>query len=108
MEFAILTNEITEAWAGLTTKQYKNLKGLKKENLRDNMTNLELVLNMLAETATTEISQKRQPKNFPKNKKVAREGGTVAGNARKEIESKTGKKVITGKNAKGLKLLKEK
>ena len=108
LEFAILTNEITEAWAGLTTKQYKNLKGLKKENLRDNMTNLELVLNMLAETATTEISQKRQPKNFPKNKKVAREGGTVAGNARKEIESKTGKKVITGKNAKGLKLLKEK
>ncbi len=108
LEFAILTNEITEAWAGLTTKQYKNLKGLKKENLRDNMSNLELVLNMLAETATTEISQKRQPKNFPENKKVAREGGTVAGNARKEIESKTGKKVITGKNAKGLKLLKEK
>jgi len=108
LEFAILTNEITEAWAGLTTKQYKNLKGLKKENLRDNMTNLELVLNMLAETATTEISQKRQPKNFPENKKVAREGGTVAGNARKEIESKTNKKVITSKNAKGLKLLKEK
>ncbi len=108
LEFAILTNEITEAWAGLTTKQYKNLKGLKKENLRDNMTNLELVLNMLAETATTEISQKRQPKNFRENKRVAREGGTVAGNARKEIESKTGKKVITGKNAKGLKLLKEK
>src|SRR3989338_6534101 len=108
LEFAILTNEITQAWAGLTTKQYKNLKGLKKENLRDNMTNLELVLNMLAETATTEISQKRQPKNFPENKKVAREGGTVAGNARKEIESKTVKKVITGKNAKRLKLLKEK
>jgi hypothetical protein len=108
LEFAILTNEITEAWAGLTTKQYKNLKGLKKENLRDNMTNLELVLNMLAETATTEISQKRQPRNFPENKKIAREGGTVAGNARKEIESKTGKKVITSKNAKGLKLLKEK
>ena len=107
LEFAILTNEITEAWAGLTTNQYKNLKGLKKENLRDNMTNLELVLNMLAETATTEISQKKQPKNFPENKKVAREGGTIAGNARKEIESKTGKRVITGKNAKGLKLLKE-
>lgn len=107
LEFAILTNEITGAWAGLTTKQYKNLKGLKKENLRDNMTNLELVLNMLAETATAEISQKRQPKNFPENKTVAREGGTVAGNARKEIESKTGKKVITAKNAKGLKLLKE-
>lgn len=108
IEFAILTNEITEAWAGLTTKQYKNFKGLKKENLRDNMTNLELVLNMLAETATTEISQKRQPKNFPENKKVAREGGTIAGNARKEIESKTGRKVITSKNAKRLKLLKGK
>lgn len=105
LEFAILTNEITEAWAGLTTKQYKNFKSLKKENLRDNMTNLELVLNMLAETATTEISQKRKPKNFPENKKIAREGGTVAGNARKEIESKTGKNVITRKNAKGLKLL---
>jgi len=108
LEFAILTNEITEAWAGLTTKQYKSLKGLKKDNLRDNMTNLELVLNMLAETATTEISQKRQPKNFPENKKVAREGGTIAGNARKEIESKTGRKVITSKSAKGLKLLKGK
>ena len=107
LEFAILTDEITQAWTGLTTKQYKSLKGLKKENLRDNMTNLELVLNMLAETATTEISQKRQPKNFPENKKVAKEGGTVAGNARKEIESKTGKKIVTGKNAKGLKLLKD-
>jgi len=105
LEFAILTNEITQAWVGLTTKQYKNLKGLKKENLRDNMTNLELVLNMLAETATAEISQKRQPKDFPENKKVAREGGTVAGNARKEIESKTGKKVITRKKAKELKLI---
>ena len=105
LEFAILTNEITQAWAGLTTKQYKNLKGLRKENLRDNMTNLELVLNMLAETATTEISHKRRPKNFPENKKVAREGGTVAGNARKEIESKTNRKIITGKNAKKLKLI---
>ncbi len=105
LEFAILTNEITQAWAGLTTKQYKDLKGLKKENLRDNMTNLELVLNMLAETATTEISQNKQPKNFPENKKVAREGGTVAGNARKEIESKTGRNVITSKNAKKLKLI---
>ncbi len=108
LEFAILTNEITQAWTGLTTKQYKNLKGLKKENLRDNMTNLELVLNMLAETATTEISQKRQPSDFSENKEVAKEGGTVAGNARKEIESKTGKKVITDKNAKDLKLLREK
>jgi len=108
LEFAILTDEISQAWAGLTTKQYKNLKGLKKENLRDNMTNLELVLNMLAETATTEISQKRQPKNLPENKKIAREGGTVAGNARREIESKSGRKVITQKNAKSLKLLKGK
>jgi len=106
LEFAILTNEITQAWTGLTTKQYKNLKGLKKENLRDNMTNLELVLNMLAETATTEISQKRQPQGLDQNKRVAKEGGTVAGNARKEIESKTGKKVLTSKNAKDLKLIK--
>ena len=97
-EFAILTDEISKAWAGLTTKEYKNLKGLKKENLRDNMTNLELVLNMLAETATTEISQKREPVNFEQNKKVAREGGTVAGNARKEIETKTGRRIVTKEN----------
>jgi hypothetical protein len=97
-----LTDEITEAWAGLTTKEYKNLKGLRKENLRDNMSNLELVLNMLAETATTEISQKKQPKTFPENRKVAREGGTVAGNARREIESKTGRKVITSHSVKRL------
>lgn len=102
IEFAILTNEITEAWVGLTTKQYKNLKGLKKENLRDNMTNLELVLNMLAETATTEISEKREPHSFDENKKVAREGGTIAGNARKEIETKTGRKVISKENFRGL------
>ena len=95
IEFAILTDEITEAWAGLTTKEYKNLKGLKKENLRDNMTNLELVLNMLAETATTEISDKREPKDFAHSRKIAREGGTIAGNARKQIESKTGRKAIT-------------
>jgi len=105
LEFAILTDEITQAWTGMTTGKYKQLKGLKKENLRDNMTNLELVLNMLAETATTEISQKRQPRSFPQNKLVAKEGGTVAGNARREIEAKTGKKVITRKNAKGLNLL---
>jgi hypothetical protein len=102
LEFAILTNEITQAWTGMTTKEYKNLKGLKKENLRDNMTNLELVLNMLAETATTEISNKREPKDFDENKSVAREGGSVAGNARLEIESKTGNKIITSKNAKML------
>jgi len=99
-EFAILTDEITKAWAGLTTKEYKRLKEIKKENLRDNMTNLELVLNMLAETATTEISDKREPKSLNENKIVAREGGSVAGHARQEIEDKTGKKVITEKNAK--------
>ena len=108
LEFAILTDEISRAWAGLTTKEYKSLKGLKKENLRDNMTNLELVLNMLAETATTEISQKRQPTGFDQNRQVAKEGGNVAGNARREIESKIGRKVITNKNAKGLNLLKDK
>ena len=97
-EFAILTNEITKAWTGMTTKEYKGLKNLKKENLRDNMTNLELVLNMLAETATTEISQVKKPNTFGQNKVVAKEGGGVAGNARKEIEGKTGKKVITSKN----------
>ena len=102
LEFAILTDEITKAWAGLTTKQYKNLKSLKKENLRDSMTNLELVLNMLAETATTEISGARGPKNLDENKTVAHEGGGVAGSARREIEAKTGKKVITPKNARML------
>ena len=98
-EFAILTDDITFAWAGLKTKDYKKFKDLKKENLRDNMTNLELVLNMLAETATTEISKAKKPKSFPGNRQVAREGGSVAGNARKDIKSKIGKKVITGKNA---------
>jgi hypothetical protein len=102
-EFAILTNEITKAWTGMTTKEYKQLKDLKKENLRDNMTNLELVLNMLAETATTEISQKKIPQGMDENKTVAREGGSVAGNARKDIESKTGEKVISPNNAKRLK-----
>jgi hypothetical protein len=101
-EFAILTDDISFAWAGLKTKDYKKHKDLKKENLRDNMTNLELVLNMLAETATTEISKKREPKTFPENRQVAREGGGIAGNARKQIESKTGKKVITSQNAKTL------
>ena len=97
-EFAILTDDISFAWAGLKTKDYKKHKDLKKENLRDNMTNLELVLNMLAETATTEISRKREPKTFPENRKVAREGGGIAGNARKQIESKTGKPVISRLN----------
>ncbi len=94
-EFAILTNEITKAWTGLTTKEYKNLKGLKKESLRDNMTNLELVLNMLAEASTTAISNKEEPKDFEENKKVSKEGGNVAGVARKMLEEKVGKKVIS-------------
>lgn len=98
LEFAILTNEITKAWTGMTTKEYKQLKDLKKENLRDNMTNLELVLNMLAETATTEISQKRKPKNLAENKKVASEGGSIAGSARRQLEAKTGKKAISDYN----------
>jgi len=97
-EFAILTDDITYAWAGLTTKQYKNLKDLKKENLRDNMTNLELILNMLAEASTTEISNVKEPKNFNENRQVAREGGLIAGIARKSLENKTGKKVINGDN----------
>jgi hypothetical protein len=105
-EFAILTDEITFAWAGIKTKDYKKYKGLKKENLRDNMTNLELVLNMLAEVSTAEISKKKKPVNFKENKKVAREGGSIAGVARRKLESKTGKKVITKLNARGLGLIK--
>ena len=93
-EFAILTDDITLAWAGLTTRSYKKFKGLKKENLRDNMTNLEMVLNMLAETATTEISKKDEPETFWENRKVARRGGGVAKVARVKIEEETGKKVI--------------
>lgn len=107
LKFAILTDEISKAWAGLTTKEYKNLKGLKKENLRDNMSNLELVLNMLAETATTEISKEQKPDTFDKNKRVAKEGGGVAGNARKEIEAITKKPVVTPNNLLGLKRLKK-
>ena len=101
-EFAMLTDEITRAWSGLSTKGYKQHKGLKKENLRDNMSNLELVLNMLAEATTTEISKEKLPQSLDENRVVARQGGEVAGNARKEIESKTGKKVISDKNAKQL------
>jgi hypothetical protein len=101
--FAILTDEITKAWAGKTVKEYKNLKGLKKENLRDNMTNLELVLNMLAEATTTEISKEKKPGTFDENKTIARQGGTIAGDTRKAIEEKTGKKIVTRQNAKGLK-----
>lgn len=99
VEFAILTNEITKAWAGRSVKEYKQLKGLKKENLRDNMTNLEIVLNMLAEASTTEISKKQEPKGFQENKVVARKGGGVAGIARQEIERQTGQSVVTAENA---------
>ena len=103
LEYAILTDEITHAWTGLTTKQYKNFKDLKKENLRDNMTNLELVLNMLAETSTTELSKEQKPKTLSENKNVARKGGSVAGVARKDLEKKLGKSVISPLNAKELK-----
>ena len=98
-EFAILTDEISKAWAGMTTRQYKNHKGLTKENLRDNMSTLELVLNMLAEATTTELSKVEEPETFEQNKGVAQRGGSVAGNAREEIEAQTGRLVITSKNA---------
>ena len=98
-EYAILTDELTKAWSGMSTRQYKDLKGLKKESLRDNMSTTELVLNMLAETATKEISQKEQPEGFHQNREVAREGGRIAGDARKAIEQRTGKSVITSKGA---------
>ena len=101
-EFAILTDDITQAWSGFSTKKYKKFKDLKKENLRDHMTNLELVLNMLAEASTTEISKEKKPKKFTDNRKIAKQGGTIAGNTRKEIEEKTGKKVISKLNAKQL------
>ena len=99
-DFAILTNEITKAWSGKSVKAYKQFKDLKKENLRDNMTNLELVLNMLAEATTKEFSKKENPKTFPQSKKIAKKGGTVAGNARKNIEEQLGESIITKKNAK--------
>ena len=99
LEYAILTDEITKAWTGMTTKEYKQLKGLKKENLRDNMTNMELVLNMLAEATTTEISKQKAPATLSENIDVARAGGKVAGDARKAIETQTGVPVITSKNA---------
>lgn len=98
-EYAILTNEITKAWSGMTTRQYKDYKGLKKQNLRDNMTTTELILNMLAETATKDIANATHPQGLEENKKVAKGGGSIAGNARREIEMKTGKSVITSKNA---------
>lgn len=101
-EYAILTDEITKAWSGLTVKDYKKVKGLKKQNLRDNMTNMELVLNMLAEATTTEISKQEQPDTFEQNQEIAKQGGEIAGTARRQIERKTGKSVVTTKNANGL------
>ena len=98
-EFAILTDEVTRAWSGMSTRQYKNLKGLKKENLRDNMSTLELALNMLAEATTTELTKVEDPDGLEENLQVANAGGTVAGNARKEIEDRTGRPVITSQNA---------
>ncbi len=102
-EFAILTDEITKAWSGLTTREYKQLKELKKEGLRDHMSNLELVLNMLAEATTTEISSEKQPAGLEQSRNIAQQGGTIAGNTRKEIEEKTGKPIVTAQNAKRLK-----
>jgi len=99
LEYAILTDEISKAWSGMTTRQYKNLKGLKKENLRDNMSTLELVLNMLAEATTTAISKKQSPETFEENKQIAKSGGEAAGIARIEVEKRTGEPVITDKNA---------
>ena len=99
VEYAILTNEISRAWSGMSTREYKNLKGLKKENLRDNMSTLELVLNMLAEATTTEISKQKEPETFAENMAVARAGGEAAGEARKAVEARTGVPVITSKNA---------
>ena len=98
-EYAILTDEVSKAWSGMTTRAYKDFKGLKKENLRDNMTTLEIVLNMLAEATTTELTKTSNPKGLAENKQVAKRGGSIAGNARKEIEKETGKPVVTSQNA---------
>lgn len=106
-EYAILNDEISKAWSGMTTRQYKNHKNLKKESLRDNMTNTELVLNMLAEVSTTEISRNENPKGFDESRDVAKRGGGVAGNARKDLENQLGKKVISKHNSKGHNLLEE-
>lgn len=99
-EYAILTNEITQAWADMSTKEYKKYKNLKKESLRDNMSNMELILTMLAEASTTEISKAQNPKGLEKNKEVARKGGAVAKNARQDLEKEAGGSVITSKDAK--------
>lgn len=98
-EYAILTNEISKAWSGMTTREYKDFKGLKKESLRDNMSTTELILNMLAETATKDIAEATNPQGLDENKQVAQDGGSIAGDARKSIEARTGKPVITSKNA---------
>ena len=98
-EYAILTDEVTKAWSGMSTRQYKNLKGLKKENLRDNMSTLELALNMLAEATTTELTKSQNPQGLEENRKVARTGGQIAGEARERIEKETGNSVITSQNA---------
>jgi hypothetical protein len=100
LDFAVLTDIITKAWSGKTVKEYKKHKSLKKENLRDHMTNLELVLNMLAEATTTEISKEKKPNTFDESKVIAKQGGTIAGNTRKEIEAKTGKRIVSKLNAK--------
>ena len=99
IEYAILTDEITRAWAGMTTRQYKNLKGLKKENLRDNMSTMEIVLNMLAEATTTELTKAHNPQGFEENRKIAKRGGKFAGDTRKSIEADTGRPIITSENA---------
>ena len=99
-DYAILTNELTKAWSGLTVREYKDLKGLKKENLRDNMTDIELVLNMLAEVSTKAISQAKQPTTFSQSKSIAREGGSIAGEARDNIEKRVGSSVVSSLNAK--------
>lgn len=102
MDFAVLTDIITKAWSGKSVKQYRKYKDLKKENLRDHMTNLELVLNMLAEATTSEVSKEKKPKTLDENKVIAKQGGTIAGNTRKEIEAKTGKKIVSKLNAKNI------
>ena len=102
LDFAVLTDIITKAWSGKSVKQYKKHKDLKKENLRDHMTNLELVLNMLAEATTTEISKEKKPSTLDDNKTIAKQGGTIAGNTRKQIEAKTGKKIVSKLNARNI------
>lgn len=108
VEYAILTNEITKAWSDMDTKEYKKLKGLKKENLRDNMNNLELILSMLGEASTTEISKNVDPEGFEESKDIAKRGGKVAGGARKNIEKESCRSVITKRNAKSPELLDDK